>query len=199
MPIRKFYIKGDGKVIDVGLRPSLVSIGLSYDVKVATRNLYEENKVEVIVSGTDESIHQFYERVKKEDIRAVRDEKAYTITELEPYEGIEPEWAYHMSASVMEQIYKGVSRIAGMEERLRALDGIQGTLRGIQETLSGIRGTLNGVQGTLRGIDRKFGEMMDRFGVFSEYAKALAERIDALPEKIAEALRKNSHKTPNLS
>jgi len=90
MPIKKFYIVGDGKVIDVGLRPSVVTIGLTYDLKAAARNLYKENKVEVIISGAEEGIQQFWERVKREGIRAVRDEKAYTVTELEPYVGMEP-------------------------------------------------------------------------------------------------------------
>jgi acylphosphatase len=169
MPIKKFYIKGNGKVIDVGLRPSLVTLGLAYDLKVATRNLFEENEVEVIVSGAEESIKRFWERIKKEDVRPIKEEKSYALTECEPYEGVEPDWAYHVSASLMEQIYKGISRIEGIEKGLEALGGIQETLK---------------------GIDNKFGEMVNRFGVFSEYAKAIGQRLDALPEQIAKAVSK---------
>ncbi|MEM2294434.1 MAG: hypothetical protein QXX41_14275 [Nitrososphaerota archaeon] len=169
MPIRKFYIKGNGKVIDVGLRPSLVTLGLVYDLKVATKNLFEENKVEVIVSGSEESIKRFWERIKKEDVRPIKDEKTYILTEPEPYEGTEPDWSYHISASLMEQIYKGISRIEGIEKSLDAL---------------------NSIKETLKGIDEKFGEMVNRFGVFSEYAKAIGQRLDALPEQIAKAISK---------
>jgi len=133
MPIKKFYIVGDGKVIDVGLRPSVVTIGLAYDLKVAARNLYTEKKVEVIVTrGTEEGIQQFWERVKREDIRAVRDEKAYTVTELEAYVGMEPDWAYYSSASLMEQIYKGVSIMTGVEQRM---GGVKKRMNGIDKNL----------------------------------------------------------------
>jgi len=169
MPIKKFYIKGDGKVIDVGLRPSLVTLGAAYDLKVATRNLYEENKVEVIASGSDEGIQRFWEYVEKEDIRPIKNDETYIVTKPEPYEGIEPDWAYHVSASLMEQIYKGISRIEGIEKSL---------------------GALSGIQETLRGIDDKFGEMVNRFGVFSEYAKAIGQKLDALPEQMAKAVSK---------
>jgi len=173
MPIRKFYIEGDGKVIDVGLRPSLVSIGLGYNLKVHTRNLHEQNKVEVMVSGSDDDIKRFWNHVKSEDVRPAKDEKPYGVSGLEPYEGAEPDWSYHLSASVMEQIYKGVSRIEGMETSLTALDGIKQTLQ---------------------GIDSKFGEMVDRFGLFGKYVKAMDEKLDVLPERIADAMKGRKRK-----
>jgi len=187
MPIKRFYIKGNGNVTDVGLRPSLVTLGLAYDLKVATRNLYEENKVEVIVSGSEEGIKRFWEHVKKQDIRPVKDEKGYSVTELQPYEGMEPDWAYQVSASLMEQIYKGISRIEGVN---KVLDYIKEGMAGVQETL--------------KGIDEKFGTVAQRFGIFSDYAKKMSEKLtnmdeklggideklDSLPERIAKAISK---------
>ena len=187
MPIKKFYIVGDGKVIDVGLRPSVVTIGLTYDLKAAARNLYKENKVEVIISGAEEGIQQFWERVKREDIRAVRDEKAYTVTELEAYVGMEPDWAYYSSASLMEQIYKGVSIMTGVEQRM---GGVEKRMNGVDKNLGAMQQTFASVQNSLKGIDEKFGEMINRFGIFGEYVKALGEELDILPQRIADAIKK---------
>ena len=170
MPIKKFYIEGDGKVIDVGLRPSLVAIGLSYNLKVHTKNLHKENKVEVIVSGGEDDIQRFWNHVENVDVRPTKDKGTYGVSGLEPYEGVEPDWSYHVNASVMEQIYKGVSRLEGIEGGLGALAGV--------------------LQQTLQGIDMKFGEMIDRFGVFGSYAKAMDEKLDALPKRIADAMNR---------
>jgi len=56
MPIKRFYVKGNGEVIEVGLRPALLGLGFEYNLKVLARNFYEEKKVEVIVSGMEEGI-----------------------------------------------------------------------------------------------------------------------------------------------
>jgi len=189
MHIRRFYLKGDGKVFDVYLRPSLIALGVGYDLRIACRNLRKENRIEVIVSGVDENIQQFWEYVKEHDVRPVGNKKPYTVSEIEPYEGIEPDWTYHMSASTMEQITKGVTSLEQISKGVAGLEGV-GT-------------SLEGVNKTLREIDGKFGRLEKNFGTFSLYARGMDEKLDSmsgkldtLPERIAEALSERKPRRP---
>lgn len=179
MSVKRFYVQGNGKVIDVGFRPSLIRLGLAYNLKVVCRNLPRENKVEVIVKGVDEDVETFLEYVKKHDVRPVKEKKLYTVSKLEPYEGVEPDWSYHTSASIMDQIVKGVQSVEGMSE------GMKGMSQNIEGMSQGIR-----------AIDSKLGVAMEKFGVFGTYMKKMGEKLDALPERIADALAGKKRENP---
>jgi len=175
MPIKRFYVKGNGEVIEVGLRPALLALGFEYNLKVLARNLYAEKKVEVIVSGMDEDIQRFWQYVKGHDIRSVKDGRGYTLSRLEPYEGPEPDWIYYASAFTAEQVFKGVS---GMTE-------IGASLKGMDEKLGGINKTLG-------QVGENFVKVSERFGVFGKYTKEISDKLDALPSKIARALKEGN-------
>jgi acylphosphatase len=160
MPIRKFHIESNGKVIDVGLRSALIPLGLEYNLKVFARNLYGEKKVEVILCGNDEDIKAYWQYVKKHDIRPVKNEKFYTVSKIQPYEGLEPDWVYHTTAFSAEQISKGVK---GMED---------------------VKGVLGNMNQKLGGIDQKMDNVAKRFGVFSRYAKGMDEKLKSMDEKL---------------
>ena len=184
MPIKKFYIKGDGKVIDVGFRPALVTIGLNYGLRVVSKNLPEENRVEVIVDGSDQDIKRFWEHVKSYDARPVKDEKPYTVSDVKPYEGTEPDWSYHTSASSMEQVYKGVSSMKGMQDTLQKIDGrfdrmtkrfgeFGKNMKGMGEKLDNISGKLDNVNGKLGHMSGKLDDISGKLDALPEIAKAL--------------------------
>ncbi len=97
-------------------------LGYIYELKVATRSLFEKNEVEVIVEGSEDNIKRFWEHVKKEDVRLVKNGKGHTLTELEPYKETEPDWSYQESASFMELIYKGVEVLDRIKKKLDVLD-----------------------------------------------------------------------------
>ena len=143
--IKRFYVIGNGRVFDVYLRPTLIALGINYDLKMACRNLRKEKKVEVIVSGTDESIEQFRNYIREHDIRPVKANKLYTVSEIEPYEGLEPDWAYQMSASTMEQITKGVA-----------------SLEDIDKSLGNINKSLNSMDGKLDTLPDRIAEALEK-------------------------------------
>ena len=164
MSTKRFYLIGDGKVFDVYLRPSIIALGVGYDLRIACRNLRKENKVEVIVRGRDEDIRQFWKYVKEHDIRPVKDKKSYTVSGIEPYEDVEPDWTYHMSASTMEQISKGVTSLEGIDKTLHGIDEKFGKLEERYETFGFYA----------KHIDEKLDTLPERI------AEALSERK---PEK----------------
>jgi len=169
MSVKKFYLKGNGKVFDVYLRPSLIALGVGYDLKIACRNLRKENKVEVLVSGRDEAIQQFWDHVKEHDIRPVKDEKAYLVSDIETYKGVQPDWTYHMSASTMEQISKGVT----------SLEGIDKTLHEIDEKFGGLEKRFGMFGSYAERIDQKLVDLPERI------AEALSEGRTEKPKRKA--------------
>lgn len=179
MSVKRFYVQGNGTVIDVGFRPSLIRLGLAYNLKVVCRNLPRENKVEVIVKGVDENVETFWKYMKKHDVRPVKEKKLYTVSKLEPYEGVEPDWSYHTSASIMNQIVRGVQSIEGMSQN------IEGMSQGMK-----------GMSQSIRAIDSKLGVAVEKFGVFGTYMKEMGEKLDALPERIADALAGKNRENP---
>lgn len=186
MSVKRFYVQDNGKVIDVGFRPSLLRLGLAYNLKVVCRNLPRENKVEVIVKGVDEDVETFWKYVKKHDVRPVKEKKLYTVSKLEPYEGVEPDWSYHTSASIMNQIVKGVQSIEGMSQNMK----------GMGRSMDGMSQNIEGMSQGIRAIDSKLGVAMEKFGMFGTYMKEMGEKLDALPERIADALAGKKRENP---
>lgn len=176
MPIKKFYVKGNGEVIEVGLRPSLMALGSEYNLKVLARNLYEERKVEVIVSGADVDLQRFWRHVKEHDVRPVRDRRGYTVSRPELYEGPEPDWIYCASAFTAEQVFKGVSSIAEIGASLKGIDGKLGT-------------GLKGINTALGQVGENFVKVSGRFGVLGKHVKEISDKLDDLPGRIARALK----------
>jgi acylphosphatase len=197
MPIRKFYIQSAGKVIDVGLRSSLIPLGSEYNLKIFARNLYKERKVEAILSGADEDIKAFWQYVKQHDIRPVKNGKPYTVSEIEPYDEAEPDWGYYASAFVAEQISKGVRGIDTINEKLGGLDAINEKLGVMGEKLGGIDAInekLGGVDDKLGRVAEEFSQVAERFGIFGEYIKELHKTLIQLPKRIASAMEKTKRK-----
>lgn len=159
MQIKKFYLTANGKIFDVYLRPTLIALGVNYDLRVACRNLRKEKKVEIIVNGTNEDIQQFWEYVKGYDVRPVKNEKAYQVSEIEPYEGLEPDWTFHMSASTMEQLSKGIASLEGINKSLESIDDKFGKL----EDKFGIFGLYaKGMDEKLDTLPEKIAEALDK-------------------------------------
>lgn len=174
MPIKKFYVKGNGEVIEVGLRPSLMALGSEYSLKVLARNLYEERKVEVIVSGADMDLQRFWRHVKDHDIRPVKDKRGYTVSRPELYAGPEPDWAYCANAFMVEQISKGVRGIDTINEKLGGLDVINEKLGG-----------LDVINEKLGGMDKKLGVMDEKLGGL----EAINEKLGGMDEKLGASLK----------
>ena len=81
MVTKTFDISGQN-VINVGMRPALLDTGLEYDVSVYATNVVAENKVRVIVNGDTESIDEFVDHVKNNDIRIKSSDIQYNVSGL---------------------------------------------------------------------------------------------------------------------
>ena len=167
MDIRKIYVEGGrtGSVVDLGVRPYLVSSGLQFGVKVAPINIAAENKVEVIVGGNLDDIKR-YRKYIEESLRSEVGQNDYQISELKDYKGKAPDWVYHASASTLEQVHRGISSLRGIE-------------KGVSEMAS-----------TLKGIDTKFDQMIQRFGTISDNLDQVPEKTaEALDARLRKYLR----------
>jgi len=121
MPIIKFYIKGNGKVIDSGLRLALATLAPKHNLRIYCRNLVDQNSVEVVVDGRENDVSNFYEELKTYDVRIFRKEGAYTLTPIEPYNGPTPDWNEFRNAFNTEQLAKGAELLQKVIESLESL------------------------------------------------------------------------------
>ena len=101
-----FYIKGD-KIFDIGLRFSLVGLGVEYNIKVQAVNERSDDRVRVVTSGNVQSISKFYNYVQNNDVRYYKDENTqYNVTELEGYSGPKIDYSYYQNSFNTEQLGK---------------------------------------------------------------------------------------------
>lgn len=153
MPTQRFYIKGNGKAIHVGIRPGLASAASDYGVKVLPRNLMGRNRVDVIVSGKDGDIRAFWSYVKRHDVRLFPDSPKYDVTGLTEYDGPEPDWDSYNIALTAGQLGTGFLFV-GKE------------LKGITSQLQGIGGSLT--------------DSMTRFDKIGDNLERIVKRLDMI-------------------
>jgi len=162
MVIRTFYFEGkNSKVIDVGLRPSIIRHATSiYNLKTVAHNLKgkmpDQDRVEVIVKGEEESIHLFHDYVSKNDIRKKREGPRPEVSKLLTYKGKEPDWNYCLNTVNAEQMDKGI------------------------DALTEIGGGIGDMRGSLNSIDEKFGDMLKRYGEFGKDMKEMKNSLGYL-------------------
>ena len=73
----------------MGFCPALVGKASEYGIKAHASNLRRPGRVRVIASGESESIQEFYEFTKKNDLRILQNKSMadYTFTEIKDYDG----------------------------------------------------------------------------------------------------------------
>jgi acylphosphatase len=91
MVTKTFKISGQN-IVNVGMRPALLDTALDYDVSVHATNIPAEDKVHVIADGDTESIDQFVQYVKNNDIRIKKSDTSYNVSGLIEYGGPEIDW-----------------------------------------------------------------------------------------------------------
>lgn len=119
----RFFVEGNAKadVIGVGLRLQISALASKYELQIAPRNLYDENKVEVIIRGSRQAIHALCLEIQEQDIRLFKRKGVYTVTEPEIYEGIKPDWMHYRTMLTVEQLQTGIVRYGQLTEELRDL------------------------------------------------------------------------------
>ena len=120
MATKLFDISGQN-VIDVGMRPALLAKGLDHDVSVHATNIAAENRVRVIVNGDIESIDEFVNDVKNDDVRIKKSTTPYNVSNLTEYDGPDIDWNRYEIRFMTRQMTKGF-RIAN--ERLEVIETV---------------------------------------------------------------------------
>ena len=127
MVTKTFNISGQN-VIGLGLRPALLDTALEYDVSVHATNIAAENRVRVIVNGDIESINEFVDHIKSNDIRINTAATPYTVSGLVDYNGPDIDWNRYEIRFMTGQMAKGF-RLAN--EKLQT---IENTLNEIKDS-----------------------------------------------------------------
>lgn len=109
------------------MRPALLDTGLEYDVSVHATNVVAENKVRVIVNGDTESIDEFVDHVKNNDIRIKSSDIQYNVSGLVEYNGPDIDWNRYEIRFMTGQMTKGF-RLANEK-----LDKIEKSLTNIND------------------------------------------------------------------
>jgi acylphosphatase len=94
----------------VGFRPAIVGKASEYGIKVHASNLRRQGRVRVIASGESESIQEFYEFSKTNDLRILQNKSTpeYTFTEIKDYDGPDIDWNGYNLQFMSEQLTKGM-------------------------------------------------------------------------------------------
>ena len=129
MQTKIFYLIGSlgSSVINVGMRLSAIYHGSGmYGLKIVAHNIpaastTKVDQVEIIVRGREEQILAFYNYVKSNDIRQVKNDTRPKVTELSAYKGEEPDWTYCITSTMHEQIYKGFEMLGKSMETTQNL------------------------------------------------------------------------------
>lgn len=155
--MKKFDIIGDGKVIGVGLRPALLGLASEYDLQIACRNLWKENRVEVVVNGTEDNIERFWSYIKNKDIRLFPDIKMYDVSELETYEGPKIDWGYYTQSLTSEQLYRGFQYVG------EALKDINRNFGKAIEKFGGLSNKLDEISSKLDSLPKEIAKVMREY------------------------------------
>jgi hypothetical protein len=78
---KRFYIKGESKwIFDFGLRAGLIGKAGDQNIKLHTTIMPDdENQVRVTASGSYDNVTNFYEYIKKNDVRAEKANVRYKV------------------------------------------------------------------------------------------------------------------------
>jgi acylphosphatase len=122
MVTREFNIEGEN-VVNVGMRSALLDKSMDYDVSVHASNL-SDKIVRVIIDGDTDSIDEFMNAIRKEDVRIYKETpKNYSFSELHEYFGPEIDWNRYEIRFMSKQMYKG------FKEANEGLSKIERTLK----------------------------------------------------------------------
>jgi acylphosphatase len=134
VPIKRFYVTKNGRVTGVRLRAGLGSAATEYDLEIACRNI-KEDRVEVVVNGSEKNIVDFHSYVKGNDVRLFPDKSMYEVSKIEGYEGPLPDWEHYTNAFVLEHLEKGFKYVGGKLDKLDKLENIDKKLGELIEAL----------------------------------------------------------------
>ena len=154
------------KVQSVGYRMFLLERALLKGIgRLYARNI-DENKVELLVSGEEPKVNDFYEAISSEKPK----DAEVTNIKKEPYEDATsiPPIDRYFQFLTLEQLSRGREEVVGLPEILVK--------------------TMEPVASALIGINEKFAQVVDKFGVFGGYTRGIDEKLDVLPERIAKAM-----------
>src|SRR5215472_5875467 len=109
-------------------------------------NEEDQNRVQIVVSGTVQSVAAFHEYVRNNDVRIKPTGVMYQVTDLEPYDG-EIDWTYENLSSVSYELGKGFrvanTRLAEINQTINQKFDVMDTKFGvIGETLKRIEDKL---------------------------------------------------------
>lgn len=104
-----FFVEGEPKeIFNVGFRPAIMGKAAEMGLKSAAINKPDENKVQVLVSGSHNMITSFYQEIKTHDIRIKKDiQPTYKVTNLDEYNGVNIDWNGYQLSLMTEQMSKG--------------------------------------------------------------------------------------------
>jgi acylphosphatase len=131
MVTKTFNISGQN-VINVGMRPALLDKALEYDISVHATNIAAENKVRVIVNGDTESINEFVDYIKNNDIRINTAATPYNVSGVVDYNGPDIDWNRYEIRFMTGQMAKGF-RLAN--EKLQSIENTLSEIKNNSEKL----------------------------------------------------------------
>jgi acylphosphatase len=109
-----FHIKGKpDEIFGVGFRPAIMGKAAEVGLKSAATNVRDEKnpKVQVLVSGSSDTITRFHREIKNNDIRIMTVKKpTYTVTDPEGYVGPNIDWEGYQLSMMTEQMLKGFTQ-----------------------------------------------------------------------------------------
>jgi len=164
-----FDITGD-KVTEVGFRTRIILELQRHHLQGEPTNVKDEEKVRVVVQGNEEQVRKFYDNLKKNPPKTVKNPVFHSI---EPGGCAMPANMHEVATILtLEQIDQGIPLLKGMDENLKSinqsLEGVNKSLKGMDDNLKGMDKNLTGIDENLTGIDKK---------------------IESLPRRIAEELK----------
>jgi hypothetical protein len=187
MPIKKFYFEGKNtKVIDVGLRPSVISYATSkYNLKAVAHNIIgqtpDQNRVEVIVQGNKNSIDLFYDHVSKNDIRKIRDGPRPEVSKLQGYSG-KPDWNYCLNTVSVEQMEKGIDVLSGIGNDTKEM---RTDIKETKDAFVKLNDNINAIGGSFVDMIQKYGIIGQKMDNMLEFQKGTNDYLKDIKDILA--------------
>jgi len=103
---KRFYNKGESKrIFDFGLRAGLIGKAGDQNIKLHTTIMPDdENQVRVTASGSCDNVTNFYEYIKKNDVRAEKANVMYKVGQMLDCNAAEINFTnYHVSLAIEQQ------------------------------------------------------------------------------------------------
>jgi acylphosphatase len=155
---RIFSIRGEN-IFNVGLRFSLIEFAGEYNVKVQPVNLRDENRVQVIASGSGQDIESLYHYIDKNDVRYLKQPKSpYILSEIKDYNGSKIDFEHYKQSFMTSQLGKILYNAIPMQKNLKSvdskLDAVIENTDDMKNDMSEMKDGIREMVSTLKNIDK---------------------------------------------